>query len=150
MNEQTKNIFILVFSNLFLGIIIVILTGFCINFNNKLSMVTDDKTKLTESNRISTELVDSLKQKLTDRDARIEGDKRTIDTLQSNLRKSEVNNRKSEENKRRLDEANRRLEEYKRREQDRKSERNRIVAEIEKGIRKLRKDIEKIPTEAID
>lgn len=157
MNEQTKNLIIVVCGYLFLGLIIAILTGFCINFNNKLSMVTDDKTELIESNRISIELVDSLEQKLRDRDARIKRNKRTIDTLQSNLRtarennrESEKNIRESEENKRRLDEANRRLAEYERREQDRKSERNRIITEIENGIKKLKEDIEKIPTEAMD
>lgn len=150
MNEQTRNLLIFIFSLLFLGLVIAVLTGFCINLNDRLSVVTNDKTILIESNRISTELADSLEQKLRDRDARIKRDKRTIENLQANIRKSEINNRKSEENKRKFDEVNRRLEEYERKERYRKSERNRIVTEIENGVKKLREDIEKIPTQAMD
>lgn len=150
MNEQTRNLLIFIFSLLFLGLVIAVLTGFCINLNDRLSVVTNDKTKLVESNDASLELVDNLEQKLRDRDARIERNKRTIETLQANIRESEINNRKSAENRRQLDAANRRLKEYERREQNRKSERNRIVTEIENGVKKLREDIEKIPVQAMD
>ena len=150
MNEITKNLLIFIFSLLFLGIIIAILTGFCINLNDRLSVVTNDKTKLIESNDASLELVDSLEQKLRDRDARIERNKRTIEALQANIRESEINNRKSEENRRQLEAANRRLAEYERRERDRERERSRIVDELRKGIVDLKGDIEKIPTQAMD
>ena len=150
MNEITKNLLIFIFSLLFLGIIIAVLSGFCIRLNDRLSVVTNDKTELTESNRISIELVDNLKQKLRDRDARIERDKGIIETLQANLKKSKEDIRELGKNRNQFDAANRRLAEYERRERDRERERNRIIDELRKGIVDLKGDIEKIPTEAVD
>ena len=150
MNEITKNLLIFIFSLLFLGIIIAILTGFCINLNDRLSVVTNDKTELIESNDASIELVNSLEQKLRDRDARIERDKGIIETLQANLKKSKEDIRELGKNRNQFDAANRRLAEYERRERDRERERNRIIDELRKGIVDLKGDIEKIPTEAVD
>jgi len=139
--ETKKNI---VFVCIIGMLICIIFAGFLLRDSS------GNETELSESNDASIKLVDSLKRQLTERDARIERNKRTIETLQANLKKSKEDIREFEKNREQLDAANRRLGEYEQRERDRKRERNRIIDELRKGIVDLKGDIEKIPTLVMD
>ena len=150
MNEQTKYAIIIICAFIFLGLVIVILSGACLYFYQYLADNTSSKDEFTERIKRACTIVDDLEQQLRERDARLERDKRTISTLQTNIRKSEANNRESEINRQRLDEANRRLAEYDQRERERKVERSGIIEEAIRRIKNIQAAIEKIPTTAMD